>query len=304
MSLHQAMESACREIGITPPARIAAGRWVRTNTREKNGKGDASVLIHDDQRGGIVWNWQTGQKLAFRADGAHGVALVRDRAAEEARAKAQAERHAQAAEICAKIVAQCETARHPYLAAKGFPDELGLVCDDPRRHLPATSLGEAIRAALPVGDGPWLIVPGWIGKAIATVQFIGPDGAKKNILGGRMSGAALRIATGRETWVCEGIATAMSIRAALRFLGRRETVLSAFSASNVAQVAASAPQAVIAADNDKPLPQLDGLGTGEFYARRAGCPWVMPQEMGDWNDMHKRDGLRAVALAIKGVRPA
>jgi putative DNA primase/helicase len=302
MSLNQAMESACREIGITPPKRVTAGRWVRTNTHEKNGKGDASVLIHDDQRGGIAWNWQTGQKLAFRANGAHGEAPVRDRAAEAARAKAQADQQAQVAEICARIVARCETARHPYLAAKGFADELGLVCDDPRRHLPSSPLGEAIRGALPVGDGPWLIVPGWIGKAITTVQFIGPDGAKKNILGGRMSGAALRIATGLETWVCEGIATAMSVRAALRLLGRRATVVSAFSASNVAQVAASAPQAVIAADNDKPLPQLDGLGTGEFYARRAGCAWVMPPDRGDWNDMHQAQGLRAVALAFRGVR--
>src|SRR5690606_22468270 len=119
-----------------------------------------------------------------------------------------------------------------YLTAKGFPDELGLVHEAPQREFPGGWLGEAMAKAMPEGEGPWLIVPGRVGKAITTVQFIGTDGAKKNLLRGRMDGAAHRIATGAETWVCEGIATALTIRAALRLLGRSATVLSAFAASN------------------------------------------------------------------------
>ena len=150
---------------------------------------------------------------------------------------------------------------------------------------------------MPEGDGPFLIVPGRIGKAVTTVQFIGADGAKKNILRGAMSGASHRIATGQRLVVCEGIATALSVRAALRLLNVSATVLSAFSAANVAKVAAG--HGFIAADHDKPLPQLHGKGTGEFYAAASGCQWSMPPVLGDFNDMHQRDGLRAVALHLR-----
>jgi putative DNA primase/helicase len=176
------------------------------------------------------------------------------------------------------------------------------VIEDVRPLLPSGELGERIARAMPEGDGPLLIVPGRIGGSVTTVQFITPEGAKKNILGGAMGGAAHRIATGRETWVCEGIATALSVRAALRLLGRSATVLSAFSASNVAKVAAGLRGAIIAADHDKPVDAFDGLGTGEYYARRSGCTWTQPGERGDFNDMHVRDGLRLVALHLREVR--
>ena len=136
---------------------------------------------------------------------------------------------------------------------------------------------------------------------IETLQFITADGDKKNLLRGKMGGATHRIATGRETWVCEGIATALTVRAALRLLGRSVTVLSAFSASNVGKVAAGIPNARIAADHDKPQEQLHGKGTGEFYADASGRKWVMPPELGDFNDMHQAKGLRDVAVYLKGA---
>jgi len=47
---------------------------------------------------------------------------------------------------------------------------------------------------------------------------------------------------------------------------------------------------------------LEGLGAGEFYARRSGRTWVMPPTLGDdFNDMHQREGLRAVALHIREI---
>lgn len=143
-------------------------------------------------------------------------------------------------------------------------------------------------------------MPGRVGKTITTIQFIAPDGTKKNILRGVMSGASHRIASGRDTWVCEGIATAMTVRAALRLLGASVTVLSAFSASNVGQVAEAIPGSRIAADHDKPVESLEGLGAGEFYARRSGRKWTMPKlQEDDFNDLHQREGLRAVALHLR-----
>ena len=68
-----------------------------------------------------------------------------------------------------------------------------------------------------------------------------------------------------------------------------------FSASNAATLAEQRRNAVVVADNDRPVAQFGGLGTGEFYARRTGLPWAMPPEVGtDANDFHMSDGLPAL----------
>lgn len=293
MTIHDAMISACNAVGIDPPKRQPVpGRWMRTDTCERNGKGDAEVMVDGDRV--LVVNWQTGQRASVRIDGAQSSTAPMRRDPREAQREA-AER-AEVARICDAIVRTCRHETHPYLARKGFPQELGLVHDNPRACLPMSNLGAAIGRAMPEADGPMLIVPGRIGRNVTTVQFITADGAKKNILRGSMSGASHRIATGQRLVVCEGIATALSVRAALRMLNISATVLSAFSAANVAKVAAGG---FIAADHDKAMPQLHGKGTGEFYAAGSGCKWSMPPMLGDYNDMHQRDGLRAVALHLR-----
>ena len=302
-SLDEAIRRACDAVKVAPPKRrCSPGRWTRTDSLGRNGKNDAAVLIDDDQQGGFVYNYQTAQGQKFRVDGANDnrpadpkiEARRRAREAERETERRQVER------ICADIVHGCKTDVHPYLKAKGFPDELGLVCDDPRDFFPSGRFGEMLAHALPEGQGPLLIIPGRVGKTITTVQFITPEGAKKNILRGVMNGASHRIASGRDTWVCEGIATAMTVRAALRMLGASVTVLSAFSASNVGQVAEGIAGSRIAADHDKPVETLECLGAGEFYARRSGRKWTMPKLQGDdFNDLHAREGLRAVALHLR-----
>lgn len=300
-SLDEALNAACAVVGLTPPKRMPLpGRWIRTDTLGKNGKGDGSVLIFDDRRGGLVWNHQTSKRHRFVLEGLGKTERdpEAERRAKQREAESEAERRA-VARICDEIVRACRQEPHPYLKRKGFPDELGLVCDDPRPHFPDTRFGLMLAKALPEGGGPFLIIPGRIDGKITTVQFITAEGVKKNILRGAQGGAFHRIATGRSTWVCEGIATALSVRAALRLLGAQATVLSAFSASNVAQVAERIPGARIAADHDKPVETLDGLGAGEFYARRSRCAWTMPPDLGDFNDMHVALGLRAVALHLR-----
>jgi putative DNA primase/helicase len=304
VTLEDAIRNACHAVGIMPPKRTAPGRWVPCPVEGKprtNGAG--RVLVWPDSAGGIAWNWVTGQSQTFRVGGACSAGpatpVRRDLRAERRAAEEQSE----VARICTAIVRACRHDRHPYLAAKGFPDTLGLVIDDLRPLIPQHELGRAICRALPDGPGPWVIVPGRINNAIATVQIIGQDGTKRNILRGQMSGASYKISTGHETWVCEGIATALSVRAALQFLGRSATVLCAFAANNVARVAASIRGAIVAADHDKPVEHLNGLGTGEFYARASGRQWTMPPEPGDWNDYHQRHGLRATALLLREVRP-
>lgn len=301
LTLEEALAEACALLGVEPPKRRPTpGRWMQTDTLAKNGKGDGRVLIFDDGAGGMVWNHQTSRSHRFRV-GQEGQTRRDPEAERRARIReAEREIERKAVErVCGAIVRGCRHDRHAYLSRKGFPDELGLVCDDPREFFPAGRFGEMLARALPEGPGPFLIIPGRVGRDLTTVQFITVDGTKKNILRGAQGGASHRIATGRDTWVCEGIATALSVRAALRLLGASATVLSAFSASNVAQVAEAIPGARIAADHDKPVEALEGLGAGEFYARRSGRVWTMPPSPGDFNDWHQRDGLRAVALHLR-----
>lgn len=305
LSLDEAMRRACDAVKVSPPKRrCSPGRWTRTDSLGKNGKNDAAVLIDDDQQGGFVYNYQTAQGQKFRVDGANdnrpADPMIEIRRRERDAERETERRHVE--RICGDLVQGCRTDVHPYLKAKGFPEELGLVCDDPRQFFPSGRFGDMLAHALPEGQGPFLIIPGRVGKTITTVQFITPDGVKKNILRGVMSGAAHRIATGRDTWVCEGIGTAMTVRAALRLLGASATVLSAFSASNVGQVAEAIAGSRIAADHDKPVETLDWKGAGEFYARRTGRKWTMPKKLGDdFNDLHQREGLRAVALHLREV---
>lgn len=303
-SLTDAVNQACAAVGIEPPARrLVPDVWVRTDTKGKNGKGDGSVKLDADLKGGTAMNYQTGLHQRFRL----GVASNDNRPVDPKVAEKRRERERQVEaerreveRICAAIVAGCREDRHAYFDKKGFPDEEGLVCDDPRVHFPANRFGEALARALPDSHGlPLLIIPGRIGSKLVTVQFITTTGEKKNILKGQMGGAFHRIATGRDTWVCEGIGTALTVRAALKVLGANATVLSGFSASNVGMVAEAISGSRIAADHDKPVETLENRGAGEFYARRSGRKWTMPPELGDFNDMHMKHGLRAVALHLR-----
>lgn len=303
MSLQDAMHTACDAVGIEPPRSTKPGEWVQTPVKGK-GRGNTSgrVLIFGNGSGGICWNWASGQEQRFTANGmaARGEVKAPRRDPEEER-KAR-ERTEAAVRASGDMVAQAEQQSHPYLERKGFPEERGLVLENPIQFIPRGYFFDGMRYQLGKMAGPFLIVPGRRAKQVVTVQLIDVHGAKLNMKAAPMSGAAHRIATGRETWVCEGLATALSVRAALRLLGRSATVLSAFSAANVAKVAEGLSGSVIAADHDKPLEQLHGKGTGEFYAAKSGCAWTQPPELGDFNDYHTAHGLRAVALHLKEVR--
>lgn len=307
-SLEEALRAACEAVGITVPKRPPEGRWtVCPVVGKSNSNTSGRVMIFAGRQGGVVWNWATGERKTFRLTGADGEVKPRAKHEIERERNIRVQREGEQREverICAEIVRTCRQEPHPYLERKGFVDELGLVHDDPRRLFPSGGFGEALMRAMPEFERPLLVIPGRIGKVITTVQFVTADGVKKNIFRGKMDGASHRIATGAETWVCEGIATALTVRAALRLLGRSATVLSAFSASNAAKVAASIPGAFLAADHDKPIEQFDGLGTGEFYAKRSGQVYTIPPVLGDFNDYQSSRGLRAVALHLREVRAA
>jgi len=105
--------------------------------------------------------------------------------------------------------------------------------------------------------------------------------------------------------LCEGYATGLSIKAALSGLCLPTRVTCCFSAANVATLAERRLHAVVIADNDKPVAQFGGLGTGEYYARKTGLPWAMPPEEGtDANDFHLSEGLPALQRLVLNLLQA
>ncbi len=187
----------------------------------------------------------------------------------EARRQRQREHQIQYAR---KVIEYCKYGPHPYLAAKGFPEEQGLIA---------------------AGD---LIIPmrHYKTNAVRSIQMIKPDGQKLFLKGAPASEAVYKLGRGTERWYCEGYATALSVRAALKALYRDQTaeVVVCFSVGNLAKVA---QRGYVIADNDK-------SGDGEKYAKKTGLPYWMPPEVGtDANDYMLRHGIEALAEELREV---
>lgn len=243
----------------------------RCPTREHPKKQNGSYRT-DGERGWCK-NWETGETATWHRELDAGrtarpptplPSLAERRAEEERTAR-------RAAETAHRMVKAAAMTTHPYLERKGFPKAVGLVLDEK------------------------LIVPAYVGRDLVSLQEVAADGTKKNLPGGRMSGAHFSMGGGRIEILCEGYATGMSIKGALAALCLPAKVTCCFSASNVATVAEARRHAFVVADNDRPVAQFGGLGTGEYYARRTGLPWVMPPSVGaDANDLHLDGGLPAL----------
>lgn len=299
MMLEEAISRACAEVGIKPPlGRIALRQWINTDTLGKNGKGDGRIIC-DDQRV-TAFNWQDGSKatvwLKEERTETERKQYARDMRVAEEKAR---QREATAAEVARQIVREATPQTHPYLARKGFADEVVPVIGSP---VLASILRRANKRpeSLIAGTDGIVVAALTPGRRIASVQLIWEDGTKKFLAGGDMDGVHHRIAAGRDTWLCEGYATGLSLRAALHGLRRQDTILVCFSAANIAKVARTIKgRCFIAAENDKPLDHFGGIGTGEHYARQSGKPYAMPPELGmDVNDMHRRLGIFAVQRMI------
>jgi putative DNA primase/helicase len=299
MTLDQAIEQACRDVGIFPPKKTAFGRWLNTDTLAgKSGKGDGRVIVQEHFV--TAWNWQTSEKSTVSLRDGLSAKEQRTVAQSVARSKAKAEKDAaRAAEQAEQLIAAATLSTHPYLVAKGFPDEQAMVVSaDTVRKV----VGEYI---VPAGAGSAVMIPARRSGKVTSAQLIWESGVKRFLFGGEIGGASHRIASGAYTWLCEGYATGLSLRAALKGLGMRSTILCCFSASNIAAVARQARnRTFVAADND-PIPKADpfnGLGTGEHYARQTDLPYGMPPTVGtDFNDMHQRDGIFAVQRVLTSV---
>lgn len=255
-------------------------RWHRCRTDDKPRKKNGAY-VYDGERG-VVINFATMANGAVWRSGVRAgyvdrAAIRAQRAITEAQARAK---QLEARGIAEDMMRRAKVGPHPYLISKGFKDEQGFVLEGelliPMREF---SLYKQLNSLQRIAeDGTKLFLPG--GKAKGSVFFIGPYMA-------------------RERWLCEGYATGLSLRAALRELHRDAQVVVCFSAGNLVHVGRFVkelrPVAYAMADNDE-------SGAGARAAEETGLPWCMPPTVGeDANDFAQRQGTRALAKLIRDL---
>lgn len=239
-----------------------------------------------DGRRGWVSDWSNGGEIHWFDDPTAKGWTEEDRR-DWAKRKSEKE-HAQqlawraGAERAQTLLSHAKPETHYYLNSKGFPDVLGQVVETT------------------------LLVPmrNFETNALQGVQMIDWNSAercydKKMNYGMRAKGAVLRLGSfkAKETFLCEGYATGLSIELAVRQMRLNVSVLICFSDSNMVHVASMVKgPAFVVADNDK-------SEAGEIAARKTGYAYCMSDVLGeDANDLYQRAGVMALCSMLMKVR--
>lgn len=265
----------CRLHGILIPHLPPLGLWRRYPTEDKPRHRNGAVKFMGDH--GFVQNhatqvsvsvWKPEKPVNFdRRDLVEKVRLAEQETLS---------RQAEASRKAAWILHQCQYAHHDYLRKKGFPEEVGNIF---------------------VKDGQkLLVIPMRIEKNLVGVQLIDESGGKKFLTGQRTSGAEFVIDNKGPHFLCEGYATALSLRTILKNYKRRYTIHVCFSAGNMQKIAATLPGGYVIADND-------ASGTGERVARDIGWPYWISDQLGDCNDHHLREGIFKTGRSVLSALP-
>lgn len=246
---------------------LVMNRWVRCPTVDHPQKKNGAYIFTGDS--GAVQNWATHEKaIAWRPDepvyiDQAKVLADRKKSQEAAKAKRmEAERKA------AYIMNHATKGPHPYLAAKGFPDERGWIYKG------------------------MLVIPMRTQYGLCGCQMISADGEKRFLSGQRSFGVTAVFDNKGRTILCEGYATALSIRRALKAVRTRYKIVVCFSAGNMKEIASCEPDCFIVADHDV-------KGTGQKVAKETGKPyWLSPLVGEDFNDAELRMGPKAAGESL------
>jgi putative DNA primase/helicase len=266
----------CQAHGIIISAPPPMGTWKRYPTtdhpKKRNGAvkfmGDhAFVQNHAVNTEVSVWK---GEEVTFAQKRDFQMLAVN---AERERVRLQRD----AANRAAAILKQCVFGKHDYLKAKGFEDE---------------------HANIMVQEGvPTLVVPMRVAGHLVGCQLISNSGAKKFLYGQRTSNAEFVLDNKGPHILCEGYATGLSIRAAMKALKRRYTLHICFSAGNMEKISSTLQGGYVVADND-------ASDTGLSSAKKIGWPYFMPPTTGqDFNDYFIEVGLFRSSQALAKSLP-
>ena len=266
--MRQAIEqfrAAIHEAGLQPPEVIEADGKLHRFASNGKRSDDAGwyVFNADGIPAGAFGDWRTGTSETWRANIGRGLSPQEETAyrahIEEMRRERETEdarRRNEARERAAAIWQSATPAPddHPYLVGKGI-----------RVH------------GLRVHDGA-LVIPMRDGEELHSLQFIGPNGDKRFLAGGRVSGCYFPIGKPeRALCIAEGYATGASINEATGY-----AVAVAFNAGNLLPVAralrAKFPDVrlVVCADDDAGTPGNPGMTKAREAAQTVGAFLAVP----------------------------
>ena len=243
-------------------------RWVRVPTADKPHSKNGAYIY--DGQSGAVQNWAIHEKPVSWHDKnkKHDPQL----AARKAKASVDHEsKQKQAAGKAAWILKQCVKQAHSYMDKKGFPNE-----------------------KVNVWNG-MMVIPMRIDNHLTGIQLISEDGKKTFLTGQKNKGSSAIIDAKGKVILCEGVATAMSIRRALKAVRTRYTIVICFSASNILEISKAYPDCVIVADND---------AVGTRVAKQSGKIFCVPPGAGeDFNDYEVRVGAKVAGEFLIATIP-
>jgi putative DNA primase/helicase len=295
----------CRAHGVIIDRLPPVGVWKRYATQDKPHRQNGAVKFMGDH--GFVLDWGAMSEAdTWHANGDSKVSEV-DRAAMARRAREAAEeirrKQAKAAARAKAIMAQTRPGTHPYLAAKGFPEETGAIWRDEDE-----------------GDDK-LCIPMYVGGDIVGVQTISslparqlerrgelvdvPNFEKRFLPGQRIDLATFTWGQRGPLLLCEGVATGITIRKAMESLRMPFRLVVAFNAGNMRKVARAFEDerqaGIVVADNDMPSKQYpEAGGAGIAAAKAIGWPyWASDRAPEDANDLFVRRGLFALTRGLK-----
>ena len=241
------------------------GTWKRFPTEDHPRSRNGAVKYMGDV--GFVQNHATSTVVSIWKPDSRNVTIDRSSALASIRnaEDEQKKRQHQAMQRAVGMLNGSGLSTHPYLEKKGFPDEQGNVLWQ---------------------DGkPVLLIPMRVGGNLVGLQQIDENGGKKFLYGQRTSGAVFTFDNKGMNVLCEGYATALSVRMAMKQMKQRYTLHVCFSAGNMAKVAAGLEPGLLIADND-------ASGTGQRVAKESGWKYWLSDRVGeDCNDYHQRVGL-------------
>lgn len=204
--------------------------------------------------------------------------------------------------VANRLLAGAEPEHHSYISRKGFPTTKAMVRNG--------------KVLIPMRD----IATG----DVVSVQSIDRDGNKRYMKGGRKKNTMFRLGRGREIWMCEGYATALSLQRALKEVQRHDfsvvVVFDAFNFASVAEKLVRNNRGVAVADNDPwrcrdckhafyaddPPAACESCRstglippTGLQRALMTTLPVFMPSQPGDVNDLHMKHGLSVLCEELR-----
>jgi len=238
-------------------------RWVRVPT-EDHPKKQNGAYIFDGREGAIINFAVHDRHIRYKSE----EPFIPDPNAHAKKMAARQEvelRQKKAAGKAAFIIKSAVKQQHPYLIRKGFHDR-GLVWNN------------------------LLVLPMRINDHLVGCQLIQEDGTKRFLSGQQTKGASLVIDAKGRNILCEGFATGMSVRRAMKHLRERYTIHVCFSAGNMIEIAKNLRDPLVIADND-PM----GIATAKKMSSRY---WV-GEDGEDFNDTEQRIGTVAVAESLR-----